>query len=205
MKYKISRYAALHGVTYRTVWNWIGQGRLKTEKDDTGHTWIIDDAGVERTKTYAVYARVSSSENREKLDTQAERLISFCNARGYKVKKVVKEIGLGLNDQRPKLEKLLLDKEIDVIVVEHKDRLVRFGLNYIQKLLSLQGREIEIVNEMEGERDDLMQDFISIISIFSSKLYGKKRTKKMTEKLVKKLEEDKDAISGETCNSGEQA
>ena len=85
MKYKISRYAALHGVTYRTVWNWIGQGKLKTEKDDTGHTWIIDDAGVERTKTYAVYARVSSSENREKLDTQADQLVSFCNARGYKV------------------------------------------------------------------------------------------------------------------------
>ena len=203
MKYKISRYAALHGVTYRTVWNWIGQGRLKTEKDDTGHTWIIDDAGVERTKTYAVYARVSSSEDKKNLETQAERLISFCNARGYKVKKVVKEIGSGLNDQRPKLEKLLLDKEIDVIVVEHKNRLARFGLNYIQKLLSLQGREIEIVNEVEGEREDLMQDFISIITSFCAKLYGKKRTKRMTEKLVKKLEEDKDATSGETYSKGE--
>jgi len=203
MKYKISRYAALHGVTYRTVWNWIGQGRLKTEKDDTGHTWIIDDSGIERTKTYAVYVRVSSSENRKKLDTQAERLVSFCNARGYKVKKVVKEIGSGLNDQRPKLEKLLLDKEIDVIVVEHKDRLARFGLNYIQKLLELQGRSIEIVNEVEGEKEDLMQDFISIISTFCARLYGKKRTKKMTEKLVKKLEEDKDATSGETRSEGE--
>jgi predicted site-specific integrase-resolvase len=203
MKYKISRYAALHGVTYRTVWNWIGQGRLKTEKDDTGHTWIIDDAGVERTKTYAVYARVSSSGDKKNLDTQAERLISFCNARGYKVKKVVKEIGSGLNDQRPKLEKLLLDKEIDVIVVEHKDRLARFGLNYIQKLLSLQGREIEIVNEVDGEKEDLMQDFVSIISTFCARLYGKKRTKRMTEKLVKKLEEDKDATSGETHSEGE--
>ena len=203
MKYKISRYAALHGVTYRTVWNWIGQGRLKTEKDDTGHTWIIDDAGVERTRTYAVYARVSSSESKKNLDTQAERLISFCNARGYKVKKVVKEIGSGLNDQRPKLEKLLLDKEIDVIVVEHKDRLARFGLNYIQKLLELQGRSIEIVNEVEGEKEDLMQDFVSIISTFCARLYGKKRTKRMTEKLVKKLEEDKDATSGETCSEGE--
>ena len=203
MKYKISRYATLHGVTYRTVWNWIGQGRLKTEKDDTGHTWIIDDAGVERTRTYAVYARVSSSESKKNLDTQAERLISFCNARGYKVKKVVKEIGSGLDDQRPKLEKLLLDKEIDVIVVEHKDRLARFGLNYIQKLLSLQGREIEIVNEVEGEKEDLMQDFVSIITSFCARLYGKRRTKRMTEKLVKKLEEDTDAISGETSSKGE--
>lgn len=203
MKYKISRYAALHGVTYRTVWNWIGQGRLKTEKDDTGHTWIIDDAGVERTKTYAVYARVSSSEDKKNLETQVERLVSFCNARGYKVKKVVKEIGSGLNDQRPKLEKLLLDKEIDVIVVEHKDRLARFGINYIQKLLGLQGREIEIVNEVEGEKEDLMQDFVFTITSFCARLYGKKRTKKMTEKLIKKLEEDKDATSGETPSEGE--
>jgi predicted site-specific integrase-resolvase len=129
--------------------------------------------------------------------------VSFCNARGYKVKKVIKEIGSGLNDQRPKLEKLLLDKEIDVIVVEHKDRLARFGLNYIQKLLALQGREIEIVNEVESERDDLMQDFVSIITSFCARLYGKKRTKRMTEKLVKKLEEDKDAISGETSSERE--
>ena len=202
MKYKISRYAALHGVTYRTVWNWIGQGKLKTEKDDTGHTWIIDDAGVERTKTYAVYARVSSSEDKKSLETQAERLISFCNARGYKVKKVVKEIGSGLNDCRPKLEKLLLDKEIDVIVVEHKDRLARFGLNYIQKLLELQGRGIEIVNEVEGEKEDLMQDFVSIITSFCARLYGKKGTKRLAEKLVKELEENKDAVSGETCDKG---
>ena len=203
MKYKISRYAELHGVTYRTIWNWIGQGKLKTEKDETGHTWIIDDAGIEKTKTYAIYARVSSSENKKNLDTQVERLISFCNAKGYKVKKVVKEIGSGLNDQRPKLEKLLLDKDIDVIVVEHKDRLARFGLNYIQKLLSLENREIEVVNEMESERDDLMQDFVSVITSFCAKLYGKKRTKRMTEKLVKKLEEDKDATSGETSSKRE--
>lgn len=195
MKYKISRYATLHGVTYRTVWNWINQGRLKIEKDSTGHTWIIEDSIVEKEKVYAVYSRVSSSENKKNLDAQAERLISYCNAKGYKVKKVVKEIGSGLNDQRPKLEKLLLDKDIDVIVIEHKDRLARFGLNYIQKLLSLQGREIEIVNEVEGERDDLMQDFVSIITSFCARLYGKKRTKRMTEKLVKKLEEDKNATS----------
>ena len=147
--------------------------------------------------------RISSSEDKKNLETQADRLVSFCNARGYKVKKVVKEIGSGLNDKRPKLEKLLLDKEIDVIVVEHKDRLARFGLNYIQKLLSLQGRGVEIVNEVEGEREDLMQDFISIISTFCARLYGKMRTKRMTEKLVKKLEEYKDAASGETHSKGE--
>jgi predicted site-specific integrase-resolvase len=196
MKYKISRYATLHGVTYRTVWNWIRDGRVVYEKDSTGHYWIVDDSGVDKEKTYAIYARVSSSENKKNLDTQTERLISYCNAKGYKVKKVVKEIGSGLNDERPKLEALLLNKDIDVIVVEHKDRLARFGLNYIQKLLKLSDREIEVVNETESEKEDLIQDFISIITSFCARIYGKRRTKRMTEKLVKKLEEEnKDEIS----------
>ena len=191
MKYKLSKYAALQGVTYRTAWNWIKEGKLKYEIDSTGHYWIIDgDEAEKKNKNYAIYARVSSSENKENLKTQVDRLISDCNAIGYKVKKIVKEVGSGLNDERPKLEALLLDKDIDVIVVEHKDRLARFGLNYIQKLLRMNDRDIEIVNVMESERDDLMQDFVSIITSFCDKLYGKRRTKRMTEKLVKKIEED---------------
>ena len=191
MKYKISRYAKLHGVTYRTIWNWVKLGKLDYEKDITGHIWIIEGE-KSKEKTYAVYARVSSPENKENLDRQADRLISYCNARGYRVKKVVKEIGSGLNDERPKLEKLLTDPEIDIIVVENKDRLARFGVNYIQKLLALRGRSIEIVNEMESERDDLMQDFVSIITSFCARLYGRRRTKRLTEKIVKDIEEEKD-------------
>ena len=198
MKYKISRYAKLHGVTYRTIWNWVKLGKLDYEKDITGHIWIIEGEKPKE-KTYAVYARVSSPENKENLDKQADRLISYCNARGYRVKKVVKEIGSGLNDERPKLEKLLTDLEIDIIVVENKDRLARFGVNYIQKLLALRGRSIEIVNEMESERDDLMQDFVSIITSFCARLYGRRRTKRLTEKIVKDIEEEKDKKE-ELCN-----
>ena len=99
MKYKISKYAKIHGVLYRTVWNWVKAGKVKYETDATGHIWITE--GVkEREKTYAIYARVSSSENKANLDSQVDRLISYCNARGYKVSKVVKEIGSGLNDER---------------------------------------------------------------------------------------------------------
>ena len=149
-----------------------------------------------------IYARVSSSENKDNLESQANRLISYCNAKGYKVSKVVKEIGSGLNDARPKLEKLLIDKNIDIIVIEHKDRLARFGLNYIQKLLELDNRRIEIVNNTEGEKEDLVQDFISIITSFCAKIYGNRRSKRATEKLIKKLEEEnkEDELNGETCN-----
>lgn len=114
-------------------------------------------------------------------------MISFCNAKGYKVDKVVKETGSGLNDNRQKLLSLLLDKSIDIIVVEHKDRLARFGLNYIQQLLAMQNRHIEIVNNVDSETDDLMQDFVSIITSFCARLYGKRRTKRNTEKLINEL------------------
>ena len=187
MEYKVSEYARIHGVTIRTIWNWIERGELKIRRTPTDRVRIvIDDPNKE--KTVAVYARVSSSENKNNLERQKERLVLYCNAKGYKVAKVVTEIGSGLNDKRPKLEKLLEDKNIDLIVVEHKDRLCRFGLNYIQKLLALNGRDIEIINPVENDRDDLMQDFVSIITSFCARLYGQRRNKRNTEKLIAELE-----------------
>lgn len=167
------------------------KGIAKYETDKTGHHWIIEtEENKNKELQVAVYARVSSSENKNNLDKQAERLISYCNAKGYKVAKVVKEIGSGLNDQRPKLEQLLTDISINVIVVEHKDRLARFGLNYIQKLLQLQNRKIEIVNNIDGEKEDLMQDFVSIITSFCSRLYGQRRTKRKTEQIIQELSKE---------------
>jgi predicted site-specific integrase-resolvase len=140
----------------------------------------------------AVYARVSSNENKDNLNRQVERLLLYSNAKGYKVDKVVKEIGSGLNDKRPKLENLLLDRNIAIIVVEHKDRLSRFGLNYIEKLLEMQKRKIEIINNSETDKDDLMQDFVSIITSFTALLYGLRRSKRKTEKLILELEKEND-------------
>lgn len=134
-----------------------------------------------------VYARVSSSENKDNLERQKERLISYCNVKGYKVSSVVTEIGSGLNDERKKLEKVLLDKSINLIVVEHKDRLARFGLNYIKKLMELDNRRIEIINPQSNDEDDLMQDFVSIITSFVSRLYGRRRSKRLTEKIIKEV------------------
>lgn len=192
MKYKLSQFAKMQGISKRTAWNWTKLGKVDYEKDSTGHIWVIDNEKTKKDPNVAIYVRVSSSENKTNLDSQADRLISYCNAKGYKVKHIVKEIGSGLNDNRPKLEKLLLDKGIDIIVVEHKDRLARFGINYIQKLLEMQGRSIEVVNNMVGDNNDLMTDFVSIITSFCSRLYGQRRTKRRTEKLIKELENDKD-------------
>ena len=119
-----------------------------------------------------------------------KRLEDYCCARGYKIIKTVSEIGSGLNDKRPKLEKLLTDESVKMIVVEHSDRLARFGLNYIKKLLELQGRRIEIVNEQNNDRDDLMQDFVSIITSFCARLYGLRRNKRRTEKIIEELSKE---------------
>lgn len=182
MKYKISQYARKYNVTVRTVWNWIRAEKVKTERTKTGGWLIVEEEEILPRRVF-VYVRVSSSENKTNLETQKERLISYCNAKGYKVDGVVTEVGSGLNDKRPKLEQMLLDKTITHIVVEHKDRLARFGLNYIIKLLEIDNRTIEIINNTENDRDDLMEDFVSIITSFTARLYGQRRTKRKTEKL----------------------
>ena len=169
MKYKISEYAKLNHVTYRTVWNWIKEGKLETERSTTGRIQIVVDEAKE--KTVAIYARVSNSENKETLDRQVQRLLDYCNAKGYRVQKIVKEIGSGLDDQRKKLHSILTDRSINLIVVEHKDRFCRFGMNYIETLLEMDGRKIEVVNPPLDERDDLMPDFVSIVTSFWKNLF----------------------------------
>lgn len=187
MKYKVSQYARKHGVTIRTVWNWIYKGQLKTIRNETNHIFIIEDEDSLVNDAVAIYARVSSAENKDNLERQLERLRLFCAAKGYKVIKEVSEIGSGLNDKRPKLEKLLTDHAVKKIVVEHTDRFSRFGLNYITKLMEMQGRQIEVINQTSNDRDDLMQDFVSIITSFCARLYGQRRNKRKTEQLINEL------------------
>lgn len=187
MKYKLSQYAKMHGVCKRTIWNWCKAGKLKYEKDMTNHIWIIEE-DLPVGKTAAVYARVSSSENKSNLDTQAERVLNWATLNGYSVKKIVKETGSGLNDNRQKLADLLKDKTIDYIIVEHKDRLARFGINYIQELLSIDKRKIIVINEVEEGKEELIQDFISIITSFCARIYGQRCSRRKIEKLIKELE-----------------
>lgn len=194
-KYKVSQYAKKYGVTIRTVWNWMYEGKVSFEREMDGkHIRILEEEDKKATDAVAIYARVSSSENKDNLERQRRRLEDYCAARGYKVIKIVTEVGSGLNDKRQKLEKLLLDESVKMIVVEHSDRLARFGLNYIEKLMELQGRKIEIINEQSNDRDDLMQDFVSIITSFCARLYGLRRNKRRTERIIEELTKE-DAAS----------
>lgn len=192
---KLSDYARKTGVHYRTAYRWYQSGQIKGYQTDTGTIIITEQDDNQKSLKVAVYARVSSSENKSNLDSQADRLTAYCAAKGYQVAKVVKEIGSGVNDNRQKLIDLLSDETITLIVVEHKDRLTRFGFNYIETLLGKQGRKVEVINLAENGKEDLMQDLISIIYSFSARMYGLRRAKRKTEKIIQELQEqDENAV-----------
>src|SRR5215467_7979109 len=162
---KLSSYAKHLGIHYNTAYRLFRRGQIAGYQLPTG-TVIIEEP-VAKVVVHdppghivAVYARVSSSEHKKNLDTQAQRLITWCNAQGWSVGKVVKECGSGSNDQRPKFLALLANQEVNRIVVEHKDRASRFGVAYIQTLLAMQGRELVVVNTADTAQDDLMGDFV---------------------------------------------
>lgn len=185
---KLSDYARKVGVHYRTAWRWFKAGKIKGYQMDTGTIIITEDDQEPFPQKVAIYTRVSAAENRPNLETQAERLLAYCSAKGYQVHKIVKEVGSGINDNRQKLLKLLADPTLTVIVVEHKDRLTRFGFRYIETLLEQQGRRVEIVNLADEGREDLMEDLVSIIYSFCARLYGLRRAKRKTERVVKELQ-----------------
>jgi predicted site-specific integrase-resolvase len=187
---KLSDYAKQQGVRYETAWRWFRDGKIQGRRIGA-HTILIDEAIAEPTpseRATAIYTRVSSAENKSNLDSQTERLVAYCTVRGYQVSRVVKEIGSGVNDNRPKFLALLADPSIGRIVIEHKDRGTRFGFRYIETLLNTYGREIEVVNRAENRTDDLLADLTSIIYSFCARLYGQRRAKRKTEKIVQELE-----------------
>ena len=154
---------------------------------------MTEQEPVQAMQKVAIYVRVSSSEHRENLERQAERLSQYCTVRGYQVAMVVKEIASGVNDSRPKLLSLLKDPTITRLVVEHRDRLTRFGFHYIDALFSVQGRVIEVVNPAENDKEELLADLTSIIYSFCARLYGRRLAKRKTEKVVQELQAKEEA------------
>lgn len=185
---KLADWARQNGVSWRTAYRYFKSGKLSGVQLDTGTILVdIDEPGLGGRKT-VVYARVSNSGRRNTdLEYQAERLVGFCVANGWVVDKVVKEVGSGLNDKRPKLEKVLSDPMLGRIVVEHKDRLTRFGYNFLEILAEKQGFEIIVVNPTQDDREDLLEDFTNIITSFCARIYGQRRGKRKTEVITAEL------------------
>lgn len=179
-------YAKEHCIGYRAAWNRFNAGKIEgAVKNSLGHILVPDD--TERDAYTVVYARVSSSENRGNLDSQADRLCAFSAARGWKVSEVVKECGSGLNDRRRKLGRVMSNPFVTRIVVEHRDRLTRFGFEYLKHWADLRGCELVVINETDGSRDDLMQDFVALVTSFAARLYGLRRSRRRTETIIEEL------------------
>lgn len=136
---QLSQYAKQQGISYRTALRWFRSGTIKGYQTPSGTILVQEDEPQASYQKTAIYARISSQEHKKNLARQAERLLQYCTVRGYQVAQVVKEIASGLNDSRPKLLSLLKDTSITHIVVEHKDRLTRFGFRYLETLLEAQG------------------------------------------------------------------
>lgn len=193
---KLSDYAEQIGISYQTAWRHFKAGKIPypTSKLPSG-TVIVDynpNLPLQMKGKAAIYARVSSAENKDNLERQAERLQAYAIARGYQVQHVVKETGSGLNDDRKKLAKLLTREDYEVLIVEHRDRLCRFGSNYIDILLKRCNVTLDIVNKVDDKRDDLMTDLVAIITSFAARLYGQRRGKRKTEKIIATLQSEND-------------
>lgn len=190
---KLSEYARQHDVTWRTAYRWYQDGKIPGAHKTPGGSIIVtgETSNDEDGKT-VIYARVSNASRRKTdLEYQAERLTNYAIANGWTIDKVIKEVGSGLNDQRSQLNKLLKSNEnISRIIVEHKDRLTRFGYGYIKIIAELKGIDIIIVNPTIDDKNDLLDDLVSIITSFTARIYGQRRSKRKTDALTRELLEE---------------
>ena len=184
---KLSTYAKQLGISYQTAWRLFKDGKLNAYQLPTGTVIVREEESQGSEQSVAIYCRVSSSDNKGNLESQKKRLLDYCAAKGYKVSRVITEVGSGINDTRKQWLSLLQDRMVRIIVVEHKDRFTRFGFSGYKTLLNTDGRDIEVVNEAENGKEDLLQDLISIITSFCARLYGQRRCKMKTEKIIQEL------------------
>jgi len=187
---KLSEWAKKQGVSYRTALRWFHGGTLpvKAEQMDTGTILVKVETLLENKKT-AFYARLSSSDQKPNLDSQVARLTQFAVKQKLSIEEVITEIGSAMNGKRPKLLKLLRDQSMKIIVVEHRDRLIRFGFEYLEASLAAQGRKILVVDPSEV-KDDLIRDMTEVLTSFCARLYGKRAAKRKAEKAIKATQEE---------------
>lgn len=187
---KLSHWAKQQGLSYTTCYRAFKNGNIPNAYQlPSGTIIVLEMSNLTKPEHNVVYARVSSSMNKDNLKNQSKRLVEYCNAKGIIVHEVVEECASGLNDKRPKLLKILTEEKATRIIIEHKDRLTRFGFNYIKTLLK--DCEIICLNEDKEQDADLMTDFISLVTCFCARLYGRRRSHRKTEQLIKELQEEK--------------
>lgn len=193
---KLSEYASRMHVSYHTAFLWFQAGKIPHahQNPDTRRIYVedIDDPPQTSTPTRAMlYARVSSTTNKASLEEQISRMRDFSSASGWQVVGEVSEIASGVNENRRKLSSILNHPEkYDILVVEHRDRLSRFGVRYIERIIKAQGNDLVIINTTEDDKAELIDDFVAIITSFCGKIYSrdhKRKTQEIIDSLGKEV------------------
>jgi len=171
---KLAERARVNRVHPQTAYRWFREDRMPVpaRRLASGMIWVDvvprGDGG-----RAVVYARVSSHDQRAGLDRQVARLTEWVTAQGIVVADVVCEVGSGMNGRRPRLRRILSDPSVTVIVVEHHDRLARFGTEQLDALVAAAGRRILVADRGETS-DDLVRYMIEVLTSMCARLYGRR-------------------------------
>lgn len=189
---KIGEAAKLLGVSIQTLRRWEESGYLLPIKKDKGSTRYYDLeqlSGKQKDENELTigYARVSSPDQKQDLNRQAEVLANYCTKKAWNFQ-IIQDLGSGMNYQKKGLKTLIhliLEKKIARLVLTHKDRLLRFGAELIFALCEHQQIEVVLINNQQefSFEEELAQDVLEIITVFSARLYGSrsKKNKKLIE------------------------
>lgn len=196
MRMKVSELAKKLNKTSMTIWNYMKSGKLRYHQDFPNSNryfyWheVLEDMGInipKKDKMTIGYCRVSTVDQKTDLEYQKKVVEQFCAKKGY-IFKIIEDIGSGINYTKKGLKeliKLICDDKINRIVLNHKDRLLRFGNEIIYEMCHVKNIDIIVINQSEKEdkQQELVKDVLQIITVFSSKLYGSRshKNKKIIE------------------------
>jgi putative resolvase len=171
---KLSEWARQQGVSYQTAWRWVKDGKMPVPvRQAPSGTWLVDEVAVRSSGRVVVYCRVSSANQKTDLERQAARVVAGANGLGLAVAEVVTEVGSGLDGRRRELRRVLSDPDAAVIVVEHRDRLARFGVEHVEAVLSASGRRLVVLDPADPA-DDLVPDITEVLTSLCARLYGRR-------------------------------
>lgn len=183
---KLSTWAKQQGISYRTAHRLFQSGKLPIPSSQLETGTILVHPEGEDVRRVALYGRVSSHDQKDDLERQMARLRQFAASQGLSVAVEQKEIGSGLNGRRKKLIGILKDRSIGTIIVEHRDRLARFGVEYIEAATD---KKILVLNETE-KTDDLVQDFVDGVTSMCARIYGCRSAKNRAKRALEAAGED---------------
>ena len=160
---------------------------LQIEQLPNGRYYVV--VPPENDRRCVVYARVSSRDQREDLDRQVGRVVEWATQQGYRPDQVVKEIGSGLNGNRRSLRRMIADPAVNMIMVEHRERLCRFGFEYVEAALAGRGARILVMEDGELE-DDLVRDVTEVMTSLCARLYGRRSARRRAERALAAAREE---------------